>query len=59
MFSDETEYSQQALSDFLHNAILSVWERMIAGDTEFRAVDRKRSDDEVSNCALLIVSIYL
>ena len=59
MSSDAPESAHQASSEFLYSAILSVWEQMIACETECRAVDRKRAETEVSNCVLLIVAIYL
>ena len=36
-----------------------MWERMMACDTELRAVDHNISEDLVSNCAIFMVDILL
>ena len=40
----------------LYIAILLVFVRVIAWDTEWRAVDRKRAEDVLSDCARFIVA---
>ena len=55
MSSDSLDSAQHDVSDLLYSAILLVWERMMAYDTEWRAVDRNLAEAAVSDCALFIV----
>ena len=56
MSSDAPESAQHAVSLLLYMDILLMFAQVIAWDTEWSAVDRKRAEDVVSNCARFIVS---
>ena len=55
MYLDALESAQNAVSELLYSDILLVWERMMACDTEWRAVDRNLAEALVSNCSLFII----
>ena len=55
MYLEAMESAHHAVSEFLNMDILSVWARMMACDTEWRAVDKNIADDVLSNCALFIL----
>ena len=57
MSSDAPDYAHHAVSVLLYRAILSVWARFIASETEWRAVDRNLAEATVSDCACFIVAI--
>ena len=50
MSSDAPESAHHDMSVFLYRAILSVWARVIARETEWRAVDRNLAEAVVSKC---------
>ena len=56
MYSDSPESSQKAVSLLLYIAIFLVFERVIAWDTEWREVYRKRADAVLSDCTHSIVA---
>ena len=56
MSSDATESAQHAVSLLLYISILFIFARVIAWDTEWRAVDRKRAEAVLSECARFIVA---
>ena len=49
--------AQNSVSELLYSSILVVWSRMMACDTDCRAVDRNLAEAVVSNCSLFIVAI--
>ena len=55
MYLDALESAKNAVSELLYSDILLVWERMMACDTEWRAVDRNLAEALVSNCSLFII----
>ena len=60
MSSDDPDYAHHAMYLFLYIAILLVFARVIAWDTEWRTVDRKLAEAVLSDCACFIVaSIFL
>ena len=56
MSSDAPESAQHAVSLLLYMAILLVFAQLIDWYTEWRAVDRKRAEAVVSDCAHFIVA---
>ena len=56
MYSDDPESAQHTVFLLLYIAILLVFARVIAWDTEWRAVDRNRAEDVLSDCARFIVA---
>ena len=57
MYYDAPESAHQALSVLLYMALLSVWERVISWETQWREVYRNLVDAVVSDCARFIVAI--
>ena len=55
MSSDASESTQHNLYVFLYRDILSMFARVIAWETEWRAVDRNLAEAVVSDCAQFIV----
>ena len=56
MSSDDPDYAHHAMYLFLYIAIFLVFARVIAWDTEWRAVDRKQAEAVLSECARFIVA---
>ena len=56
MSSDAFESAHQAVSVLLYRDILSVWERVIPWETEWRAVGRNLAEDVVSDFDCFIVA---
>ena len=56
MSSDAPESAQHYVPVLLYRAILSVCARVIAWETEWRAVDRNLAGAVVSDCACFIVA---
>ena len=59
MSPNAPESAQHAVSLLFYIAILLVFARVIAWDTEWRAFDRKRAEAVVSDCAHFIVAIFV
>ena len=56
MYSDAPESTQKAVPYLLYIAILRLFARVIAWDTEWREVDRNLAEAVLSDCARLIVA---
>ena len=56
MYSDAPESTQKAVPYLLYIAILRLFARVIAWDTEWRAVDRNRAEAVLLDCACFIVA---
>ena len=59
MSSDALESAQHDVYLLLYIAILLVFARLIAWDTEWRAVDRKLAEAFLSDCACFIVGVLV
>ena len=58
MSSDVPESAHHTVSELLYRAILLVWSRMMAGDTEWREVNKNLAEAAFSKFALFIVASY-
>ena len=57
MSSDSPESAQNSVSVLLYRAILSVWARFMAWETDWMAVDRNLVEAVESDCDYFIVAI--
>ena len=58
MYSDDPESTHTAVSVLLYRAILSVFARFVAWETEWREIDRNLAEAVVSDCDCFIVASF-